>query len=219
MRTLDGNWEMMKSLRDVFPKMPEVLREAETENFRLEHFFVSELDTNRLRLNDLVNDRREYTSLKSGTYVRLCDRRRGADNVVMSDTFMERESNLEFYQHAKGDVLIGGLGMGMVLLAVQNKPEVHLATVVEIEQEIIDLVLPQLPLNSKVNLVQGDIFRFVTNHLFDTIYFDIWNEVNAVNWKQMKKLHRRFRKNLKPGGWMSSWRKEDTRKLHHRYFF
>jgi hypothetical protein len=210
---------MMISLRDVFPKMPEILREVETENFRLEHFYVSEMDTNRLRLNDLVNDRREYTGLKSGTYVRLCDKRSGGNNVVMSDTFMERKSNREFYQHAKGDVLIGGLGLGMVLLAVQDKPEVHLATVVEIEQEIIDLVLPQLPLNSKVNVVQGDIFRFVTNHLFDTIYFDVWNEVNAVNWKQMKKLHRRFRKNLKPDGWMSSWREEDTRKLHHRYVF
>jgi spermidine synthase len=107
--------------------------------------------------------------LKSGTYVRLCDKRRGANKVVMPDTFMERKSNREFYQHAKGDVLIGGLGLGMVLLAVQDKPEVHLATVVEIEQEIIDLVLPQLPLNSKVNVVQGDIFRFVANHLFDTI--------------------------------------------------
>jgi spermidine synthase len=157
--------------------------------------------------------------LKSGTYVRLCDKRRGANKVVMPDTFMERKSNREFYQHAKGDVLIGGLGLGMVLLAVQDKPEVHLATVVEIEQEIIDLLLPQLPLNSKVNVVQGDIFRFATNQLFDTIYFDVWNEVNAVNWKQMKKLHRRFRKNLKPDGWMSSWRKEDTRKLHHRYVF
>jgi hypothetical protein len=219
MRTWNGNWEMMKSLRDVFPKMSEVLREAETENFRLEQFYVSELDTNSLRLNDLVNDRREYTGLKSGTYVRLCDKRSGGNNVVMSDTFMERKSNREFYQHAKGDVLIGGLGLGMVLLAVQDKPEVHTATVVEIEQEIIDLVLPQLPLNSKVTVVQGNIFRFVTNHLFDTIYFDVWNEVNAVNWKQMKKLHRRFRKNLKPDGWMSSWRKEDTRKLHHRYVF
>jgi hypothetical protein len=209
----------MKSLRGVFPKMSEILREVETENFRLEHFYVSELDTNSLRLNDLVNDRREYTGLKSGTYVRLCDKRSGGNNVVMSDTFMERKSNREFYQHAKGDVLIGGLGLGMVLLAVQDKPEVHTVTVVEIEQEIIDLVLPQLPLNSKVNVVQGDIFYFVTNHLFDTIYFDVWNEVNAVNWKQMKKLHRRFRKNLKPDGWMSSWRKEDTRKLHHRYVF
>ena len=206
-------------MRDVFPKMPEILREAETENFRLEHFYVSEPETNRLRLNDLANNRSEYTGLKSGIYVRLYDKRSGASKVVMSDTFMERKTNLEFYQHAKGDVLIGGLGLGMVLLAIQDKPEVNLATVVEIEQEIIDLVLPQLPLNSKVNVVQDDIFRFATNHQFDTIYFDIWNEVNAVNWKQMKKLHRRFRKNLRPDGWMSSWRKEDTRNLHHTHVF
>jgi spermidine synthase len=210
---------MVKSLRDVFPKMSEVLREGETENFKLEHFYVSELETNRLQLNDLVNDRREYTGLKSGTYVRLCDKRKGVNKVVMSDTFMERKSNHEFYQHARGDLLMGGLGLGMVLLAVQDKPEVNSVTVVEIEQEIIDLILPELPLNSKVNVVQGDIVRFATNHLFDTIYFDIWSEVNAVNWKQMKKLHRRFRKNLKADGWMSSWRKEDTRKLHHRYVF
>lgn len=131
MRNRNGNWEIMKSLSGVFPKMPEILREVETENFRLEHFYVSELDTNRLRLNDLVNDRREYTGLKGGTYVRLCDKRSCGNKVVMSDTFMERKSNREFYQHAKGDVLVGGLGLGMVLLAIQDKPEVHLATVVE----------------------------------------------------------------------------------------
>ncbi len=102
MRTLNRNWEMMKSLRDVFSEIPEVLSEAETENFKLEHFYVSELDSIRLRLNDLVNDRGEYAGLKSGTYVRLCDKRRGANKVVMSDIFMERKSNREFcQQHAK----------------------------------------------------------------------------------------------------------------------
>jgi len=187
--------------------MSKILKEAKSEHFIIEYFTVTDEDVRRCQLIDAIHGRREYADFKAGEYVRLV--RKGDHDPMISDTAMEKETNLDFYEEAHGDVLIAGLGIGMVLLAVQNKSNVTSVTVVEKEQEIIDLVKPQLPLNKKVTIVHGDIFDYIPTQKFDTIYFDIWDNICGDNWEEMKKLHRKFRSKLKPNGWMSSWRKED----------
>lgn len=67
-----------------------------------------------------------------------------------------------------------------------------------------------------VTIVQGDIFTYETTAKFDTIYFDIWDNICGDNWDGMKRLHRKFRSKLRKGGWMSSWRKEDCQHLARR---
>jgi spermidine synthase len=202
------------NLRDeveqTYTKMAAVLKECESENFSIEHYAITEEEKRRCEMIDRIHHRREYLGLKVGTYVVL-KRKVGFNEVVMSDTFMERESNFDFVKNARGDVLIGGLGIGMVLLAIQDKLEVTSVTVVEIEPEIINLVKPQLPLNQKVTIVQGDIFAYTPTQKFDTIYFDIWDNICSDQWENIKKLQNRFKWKLRKGGWMSCWRKEDFR--------
>ena len=41
----------------------------------------------------------------------------------MSNTYMERWTNMNFCDYAHGDVLIGGLGIGLIILAIQDNPE------------------------------------------------------------------------------------------------
>lgn len=196
-------------------KMADILKPCQSEHFMVDVFEVTEEDVRRVQLQDLFHGRGEYNGFTAGKYARLSHREEtGARGpTIMSDTWMERETNEPFVKAAKGNVLIAGLGIGMVLLDAQDDPDVWTITVVEKEQEVIDLVKPQLPLNSKVRIVCQDIFKYkATDKTFDVIYFDIWDKISGDNYEEMKKLHRRFGKKLCPNGWMGSWRREECRK-------
>lgn len=204
-------------IMDTFPKMNKYLRPVVGKKFEIVHYTLTKENLALLKFRDLINGRRESEGQEPGTVVQLCYKN-GA--VIMADTEMERRTNRGFYIYANGDVLVGGLGLGMILLAAQAKEEVNSITVVEISQEIIDLAAPQLPLNSKVNVICGDIFTWYPPKgvKYDTIYMDIWNSVCSDNYSDMKRLNRRFGRRLNrenPDCWMSSWRYKETKK---RYF-
>ena len=113
----------------MFPKMAEILPEVEGERFTLKKFSISQKDCELMALRDCFNRRREFIGLQPGTYVKLIDKQ--AKEIVMSDTTMEQRTNYAVLYRANGHVLIGGLGIGMILLAIQEKPEVKSITVVE----------------------------------------------------------------------------------------
>jgi len=197
-----------------FKHMAEILQPAQSERYMIDIFEVSPEDVQTMRLRDLFNRRREYAGFEPGKYARLSRRSPGGGRItppIMTDTWMEQATNREFVRQARGDVLVAGLGIGMVLMAIQDKEEVTSITVVEKEQEVIDLVKPQLPLKDWVTVVHSDIFEFQTKMNYDVIYFDIWDSICADNWEQMKTLHRKFARRKKPGGWMGSWREDDCR--------
>ena len=200
----------------MYPKMHEILKPKESMNFKVEHFEVSEESAKMCRLRDTINRKREYEGFEAGTYVRLCDKNISSNmGVMMSNTPMEMRTNEYFVHKANGNVLIAGLGLGMVVLAIQDKPEVKSILVIEKYKEVIDLVVPQLPLNNKVKIINSDIFNWQPNgHKFDTIYFDIWNDITGDNYPEMKKLHRKFCRKLNrdnPHFWIDSWRKYDCK--------
>ncbi len=163
----------------------------------------------------------EVWDLEPGTYVKLTDaEERYGREIIMSDTPMELRTNKPFVEHAHGNVLIAGLGIGFVLLTIQEKPEVKSITVVELQPELIELVQPKLSLNEKVKIVRADIFQWLPEEpeRFNTIYFDIWNSICGDNYPQTKTLHARFRKYLNRKGdsqaWMDSWRRDEFKALH-----
>lgn len=205
-------------IMDPFPKMSEHLKPVEGEKFKIVHHELTQREVDFHKLRDFINARRESDGQEPGTIVQL---RNKHGTVMMSDTEMEKRTSRYFLWKANGDVLIGGLGLGMVLLAAQAKEEVDSITVLEIHQEIIDLVVPQLPLNGKVNVICADVFTWWPEKKttkFDTIYMDIWNSVCSDNYSDMKKLNRRFGRRLNrdnPDCWISSWRYTETKK---RYF-
>ena len=117
----------------------------------------------------------------------------------MSDTDMEKRTNAAFIRNSHGKVLIGGLGIGLIILAIQDKEEVEQIIVVEKNKEVIDLVGSQLPLNSKVAIVNDDVFEYKPDLKYNTIYMDIWNYINEdVYREEMKPLINRYRKYLVP---------------------
>jgi spermidine synthase len=90
---------------------------------------------------------------------------------MMSDTNMERRSNWQVKDNAHGRVLIAGLGIGMILHPILDptraiisrragealQPVEHV-TVVELNQDVIDLVAPSLArYGDRVTIVKADI--------------------------------------------------------------
>ncbi len=87
-------------------------------------------------------------------------------NVVMSDTRDERRDHSWIVRQAKGDCLITGLGLGVVLHALLLKPEVTSVTVVESTR-----------------------FHTVWHDIWPTIHEDHWPEMKALTRSYAQRLH------------------------------
>ncbi len=143
-----------------------------------------------------------------GKYIRL-----SVDKVLMmSDTDMEKDSNRDFCNAANGDVLIAGLGIGLIVYNILSKPEVTHITIIEKYQDVIDLIAPYFK-NTRVTFICADImeWRPEKGKKYDTIYFDIWPTICTDNLDQIKFLHNAFKGKLNRANgdcWMNSWMKE-----------
>lgn len=146
--------------------------------------------------------------LKEGHYTRLHIH----NELMMSDTPMERISNSKFVHKANGKVLIAGLGIGMIIQAIINKEEVTEVIVIEKYQDVIDLVAPKFK-SDKLKIICADIdeWKPIKDEKFDVIYFDIWADISVENLEHIKKLHNRFKNSVNrnnPECYMNSWMKE-----------
>lgn len=166
----------------MYANMEAVLKDGKSGDFELSHFEIGENNLYAL-----------FHGIPCGKFVRLIHK----GEVVMSDTDMEKRTNANFVINAHGKVLIGGLGIGLVLLAIQDNSEVEKIVVVEKHKEVIDLVKDQLPLNEKVEVVNADVWEYTPTERFNTIYMDIWNYINTDVYRDsMKPLIARYRKFL-----------------------
>lgn len=125
-------------------------------------------------------------------YVKLVKKGEG---TMMSDTPMERNSNRDFVRKANGDVLIFGLGLGLIIMPLLDAEEVTSITVIELHQDLIDLVTPILKKydhHNKLKVVQGDCFEYhkqvEKGTKFDCVYGDIWIDIDQDNYDEMKAL-------------------------------
>lgn len=183
-----------------YKEMQEILNEGEINKFKLEKYEIGK------------NKRPVRCNIPAGKYISLVDTKDPFNGCIMSNTPMEKRTNRDILGRAHGDVFIVGLGIGLIVLPIQEKEEVKSITILEKHPEIIELVGKQLPLNEKVRIIQGDAFgyQFPKEVRFDCIYFDIWNYVNSDIYKEMKELKKRFRKHLRskkenPHVYMACW--------------
>lgn len=165
--------------------MTSILSDRKIGDWAIEHFSISE-----------NNIRALLDGIPPWNYVKLSYK----GQCVMSNTPMEKRTNYNFVSHAHGDILIGGLGIGMIILAIQENENVRSITVLEKNHEVIDLVENQLPLNDKVTIIHADVFIWKPNkpQRFDCIYMDIWNWINQEIYRdQMKPLKLKYGHYLK----------------------
>lgn len=175
--------------------------EGVSGDYQVERFTVSEEDSERTKLRSIVT-RSSWDYVPPGKYTRLLY----WGEVVMSDTPSEIRSHLSFIHTAKGKVLIHGLGIGMCLQAVLNKPEVEHATVVEISPDVIKLVggYYQAKYGSRLHIINADAMTWkpAPGSRWGAVWHDIWNDICPDNVEDMKLLHRRFGKRC---DWQGSW--------------
>lgn len=150
--------------------------------------------------------------LNRDKYVRLIVN----NETVMTDSEFERMTNGEFLREMRGDCLIAGLGLGFILAPALR--ECKSVTVIEKNQDVIDLVAPKFK-SKKLTVIHGDIkdFRetlvvnngpnkaFWKDRKFDTIYLDIWGDFSSDTSREAGVLKRGLKKWLRPGGWIGDW--------------
>ncbi len=130
----------------------------------------------------------------------------------MSDTPMEYETNENAIAVAEGDVLECGLGIGLFTYFVSKKPNVRSITIVEKEQDVIDLVYDSIK-NKKTRIITQDAIEYLktTDHNFDTIHVDLWSDI--VHYREMEPIMKIAKKKLKPNGIIICWLQEFLKKV------
>lgn len=134
----------------------------------------------------------------------------------MSDTPAEVRDMSSFIYHAKGAVLINGLGLGIALAAILNKraPEksVSSVTVIEIDQDIIDLVGSKFAADPRVSIINESAFDFQPPRgvRYQAVWHDIWDDICRDNLDEMKALHKKYARRT---DWQASWGRDQLSSL------
>lgn len=167
------------------------------------------IDHNRSLMSMMShNPRIDY--VPEGDYVKLVIN----GTLYMSDTRMERTSNREFCDKANGSVMIAGLGIGLILHNIRESVrsgKVTKITIFEKYQDVIDMVAPYYQ-DLPITYVNADILEYkpAKGEVYDTIYFDIWPDINTDNLSEIRVLHNRWKNHLNksnPECYMNSWMK------------
>jgi predicted membrane-bound spermidine synthase len=162
------------------------------------------IDTVEVTETMAVMDLYRYGSVAwtpAGTYVRLYV----GKELMMSNTRMEYLTNLPLLQEATGTVLIAGLGLGLIVRELLLKEDVDFIHVVEKNADVVKLVGSSFGKGDIVHFFTDDIYTWKPEMQYDTIYFDIWPDMNypAI---AAKKLKDKYRPYLAKGGRMWAWR-------------
>jgi len=205
-----------------FPLMAEIIPETPKAQCPVNGgsgFFISHqvLDEERVKHESMMAMfRRDWTNngLEAGTYCVLHQVRNGYVKQWMSDTWLERMSNSEFLRDAFGDVLLAGLGIGMLPMALCAKEQVRSVVVLELEPHVIGLVEPHIR-HPKLTVLLADAYHEpLRGKAFDCIYLDIWQSICSDNWEQMKPLLAQYRKFRRAGGICTGWLKDYVQQEH-----
>lgn len=191
------------------PDMTEIIPEGEKGGAKIEHFEVPDDPIRTLRA--MFSDPMHF--IPTGKYVRLIV----DGQLMMTNTLFERATAYPFLKRARGDILITGLGIGMILLPLLMNHRYTSITIVEKSQDVIDLVGPRFNW-PKVEIICADAFDWHPNgKRFDTIWHDIWPTISEESLPEITKLKRRYGQWLKKGGWQGAWAQEKIKELQKKW--
>ena len=97
------------------------------------------------------------------------------DETVMVDDPLHWIGMEELAKHSNGNVCVAGLGLGLIVHHLINNSKVDNIDVFEINKDVINLISPLLPNDSKINIINDDFFKEPFRHKrYDTIIIDLW---------------------------------------------
>ena len=170
--------------------------------WEVSRFTVTHEDAELMRLRSIMSFSSRGRYVPEGEYTKLT--RNGY--IIMSDTPDEIRDHLYMIHEAKGEILINGLGLGMVLNACLKNPEVSHATVIELSEDVIKLVglhYKQI-YGDRLTIIQANALQYKPTKgvRYGAVWHDIWDEINADNIPDMIKLHRKYGRIC---DWQGSW--------------
>lgn len=108
---------------------------------------------------------------------------------IMSDTPAEVNEHMHAWNYAHGNVLITGLGLGVLVSGLLTRESVEHITVVEIDRDVIALTGHYYADHPKVTIVNADAVRYAEElalasddpPMFDYAWHDIWSHIADRN--------------------------------------
>ena len=128
----------------------------------------------------VTKDYKEYSAIgyfkKPFSYLALCE----GNNIWMSLNPNEIETMKPFIDKGQGNVLVLGLGMGYVPFMMSLKDDVKHITIVEKDQNIINLfnnlLFPHFVNKNKITIIKDDAIKYVgKNNKYEYIFADLWH--------------------------------------------
>lgn len=109
------------------------------------------------------------------------------NNVVIKQLYSS-------YDLAYGNVLVSGLGFGILALWLCSKPEVKSVTVVEISEDIIKLFKDSNSVPDKLSIINENMIDYNTDQEYDVLLLDHYEKQNP-DWilEDMKKVSSRIK--------------------------
>lgn len=95
---------------------------------------------------------------------------------------MEMKELYSSYDLAYGDVLVSGLGFGILALWLCSKPEVNSVTVVEISEDVIKLFKDANVVPEKLNIINDNMITYNTDIEYDVLLLDHY-ERQLFEWR------------------------------------
>ena len=189
-----------KDLTEIFPNYLKfgncVIRNIVTNNI---------IDSNIIKFynysSDLTKERAIFLSTKINDTVQC----------IMSSNLFERLTNQNFINSARGDVIVFGLGLGLILFPLLEDSEITSITVIDNSIDIIDTIGPiikKYDVNDKLTIIQGDVFTYyqqLNETQFDIMYFDYWNIVDRTIQTDMETLKELYKNSIKETGQIMYW--------------
>lgn len=86
------------------------------------------------------------------------------------------------YDLAYGDVLISGLGFGILALWLCSKPEVNSVTVVEMSKDVIKIFKDNNTVPDKLNIINDNMITYNTEKEYDVLLLDHY-ERQSFDWR------------------------------------
>jgi len=134
-----------------------------------------------------------------------------SNECIMSSNLFERLTNQNFINSVKGDVIIFGLGLGLILFPLLEDEEINSITVIDNSIDIINTIGPIIKnydVNDKLTIINGDVFTYyqqLNDAKFDVAYFDYWNIVDTTIQTDMETLKELYKNNIKETGQIMYW--------------